>query len=181
MPDYSSVLIETKDLILKKAVFDDWKSLYRNITSRPEAARYMLWNVDSSEDESIAKMHRTLEYQKNEKYALTVYCKNAEKPEAIGWASMHEIEPGIYEDMGIAIGPDYVGRGYGKQILNALCDEAKKQGATEFHCGYREKNLASKGLQDACGFEFDYRSEEKTDPRTGEVYVVVNTKKALVE
>ena len=51
--------------------------------------------------------------------------------------------------------------------------------APEFHCSYREKNLASKRLQDACGFKFDYRSEEKTDPRTGEIYVVVNTKKDL--
>ena len=83
--------------------------------------------------------------------------------------------------MGIAIGPDFVGKGYGKQILNALCDEAKKQGAREFRCSYRENNIASKGLQDACEFVFDYRSEEKTDPRTGEVYVVVNTKKTLAE
>ena len=65
------------------------------------------------------------------------------------------------------------------EILNALCDEARNQGAKEFHCSYREKNLASRGLQDACGFKFDYRSEEKTDPRTGEIYVVVNTKKDL--
>ena len=92
---------------------------------------------------------------------------------------MREAEPGIYEDMGIAIGPDFVGKGYGKQILNALCAEAKKQGAKEFRCSYREKNLASKGLQDACGFEFAYKSEEKTDLRTGEVYAVVNTKRTL--
>ena len=86
---------------MKKAVFDDWEQLYRNITR-------------------------------------------------------------------IAIGPNFVGKGYGKQILNALCEEARKQGTKEFHYSYRERNLASKRLQDACGFKFDYKSEEKIDPRTGE-------------
>ncbi len=36
--------------------------------------------------------------------------------EAIGWASMREANPYVYENMGIAIGPDFVGKGYGKQI-----------------------------------------------------------------
>ena len=40
----------------------------------------------------------------------------------------------------------------------------------------RRRNYG-KRLQDACGFKFDYKSEEKTDPRTGEIYVVVNAKK----
>ena len=34
--DYSEVVIETSNLIMKKAVFGDWEQLYRNITSRPE-------------------------------------------------------------------------------------------------------------------------------------------------
>ena len=42
--DYSEVVIETSNLIMKKAVFGDWEQLYRNITSRPESAQYMLWN-----------------------------------------------------------------------------------------------------------------------------------------
>ena len=42
--DYSAVVTETSNLIMKKAVFGDWEQLYRNITSRPEPAKYMLWN-----------------------------------------------------------------------------------------------------------------------------------------
>ena len=42
--DYSEVVIETSNLIMKKAVFGDWEQLYRNISSRPESATYMLWN-----------------------------------------------------------------------------------------------------------------------------------------
>ena len=38
-PDYSDFAIKTKDLILKKASFDDWKDMYKNIGSREESAR----------------------------------------------------------------------------------------------------------------------------------------------
>lgn len=96
MPDYSEVVIETSNLIMKKAVFDDWEQLYRNITSRPESAKYMLWKIDDSEEESKDRMLRTLDFQSKEKYALTVYLKT---------------ESGLE-----AIGPDFVGKGYGKQI-----------------------------------------------------------------
>lgn len=175
--DYSKILIETTDLIMKKGEFNDWKPLYRNIWSRDESAKYMLWKVTKSEEEAKTRMTRTLDYQQKEKYALQVYLKDGMEP--IGFAVMREQEPMIYEEMGIAIGPEFVGKGYGKQILNALCMEAKAQGAKEFRASYREKNLASKGLLNACGFEFDYVSEEKIDPRNGENYFVVNVKKVL--
>ena len=97
--------------------------------------------------------------------------------EAIGWATMHEIEPRIYEEDGIAIGPAFVGKGFGKQILNALCDEASRCGAREFRSGHRMKNIASAKLLESCGFKYDYDSEEKTDPRTGEKYIIRNLKK----
>ena len=62
MPDYSEVVIETSNLIMKKAVFGDWEQLYRNITSRPESAKYMLWKIDDSEEESKDKKSMRLPY-----------------------------------------------------------------------------------------------------------------------
>ena len=44
---------------------------------------------------------------------------------AIGFAGMKEIEPGVFEDTGIAVGPDYVGKGYGTEILSAFIEEAR--------------------------------------------------------
>ena len=70
-------------------------------------------------------------------------------------------------------------KGYGRQILNALTDEAKRVGATRFLASNRVKNEASRGLQLACGFSFDHLSEEKTDQRTGEKYFVENHIKLL--
>ena len=54
---------ETKDLILRKAVFEDWESLYRQVWSQPETARYMAWDLTASEEEARARMERTLAFQ----------------------------------------------------------------------------------------------------------------------
>ena len=82
---------------------------------------------------------------------------------------MEEISPGVFEDCGIALGPEYVGRGYGKQILSALMALAKSLGGTEFVCSNRSQNDPSRRMQLACGLTYTH-SEERTDPRTGEPY-----------
>lgn len=175
--DYSHIRIETKDLLLKKAEFDDWEDLYKNLWCHEESARYMLWKVTTNEEDAKIRIKKTIDFEKKEKYAFIVYLK--ETNEAIGFAGMQEQEPGIYEETGIAIGPSFVGKGYGKQILNALIDEARALGAKEFEASNRVKNIASHNLQQSCGFEFDHYSEEKEDPRTGEKYVLAINKKKL--
>ncbi|WP_051656903.1 GNAT family N-acetyltransferase [Butyrivibrio sp. AE3004] len=121
------VRLETHNLVIKKAEYGDWEALYKNIWSKSESAKHMLWTVIKTEDEAKERMKKAIKYQEQEKYALIVYLK--ETMEAIGWTTMHEIEPGIFEEDGIAIGLAFVGKGYGKQILNALCDEASRCGA----------------------------------------------------
>jgi len=39
------MFLETDNLILKKAEFEDWKSMYRNVWSRSETAKHMAWRV----------------------------------------------------------------------------------------------------------------------------------------
>ena len=175
--DYADVKLETKDLILKKADFDDWKALYRNLWRHAESARYMLWTPVESEEEAKERMERTIVFQRIEKYAFLVYLRKTGEP--IGNAGMRDAGGGAYEETGIALGPDFVGKGYGTQILNALTEEAKRIGAARFLAGNRVKNEASRRLQLSCGFSFDHLSEEKTDPRTGEKYFVENNIKIL--
>ena len=55
--------METRDLILDKARFEDWEDMYRNVWSRPEPAQYMLWQVTASEEEAKARMERTIAWQ----------------------------------------------------------------------------------------------------------------------
>ena len=162
-------MIETKDLILRKAQFEDWKDLYRNATSREETARYMLWQVTRSEEEAMERMRRTIQFQ-SEHDAWTVFEKKS--GQAIGWAGMLPVSNGVYEDCGIAVGPEFVGKGYGKQILKALADYAfETLEASSFIASCRSQNEASRGMIRSCGFAFTH-TEDRIDPRNDTPYEV---------
>lgn len=170
-------MLETKDLIIKKGEQKDWKDMYYNIWRHAESAKHMLWNVTTSEEDAQVRMAKTIAFEETHPYCWLVYEKVS--GQAIGFAGMEEIEPGVYEDKGIALGPDFVGKGYGKQIVNAMVDYAKNElGAKKMVLSYRSQNIASKKLQESCGFVYSH-SEDREDPRTGESYVVEFTYKEL--
>ena len=104
--DYSDVKLETKDLILKKAEFEDWKTIYYNLWRHKESAKYMLWQPTETDEDAKDRMKRTIAFEEKpeNKYALFVYLKKT--GEAIGFAGMRELERGIYEETGIALGPE---------------------------------------------------------------------------
>lgn len=163
-------MIETPDLTLEKARLSDWADMYRNVWSRPESARYMLWSVTTSEEDARARMERTVAWQKEHDTYL-VYEKATGR--AIGFAGVERVEPGVYEEAGICLGPDYVGRGYGSQILQALIQYCKESfGAKEFRYSTRAENLASLALARSFGF-VPVGEELRTDERDGHSYWVL--------
>lgn len=83
--------------------------------------------MTTSENEAQKRMERTLRFQKYHKYSFFIYEKSSNN--AIGFVGMTELQPGIFEDTGLALGPDYTGRGYGTQVLTALLNEVKRCGA----------------------------------------------------
>lgn len=111
-------MLETKDLILKKADFTDWKSIYKNLWSHAESAKYMLWRPIHTKEEAQARMHKNITCMMHNELAWFVYEKRSN--EAIGFAGMEKIDCNVYKDTDIAIGPQYTRKGYGKQILQAL-------------------------------------------------------------
>lgn len=50
--DYFDVKLETKDLILKKAEFEDWKTIYYNLWRHKESAKYMLWQPTETDEDA---------------------------------------------------------------------------------------------------------------------------------
>ena len=88
--DYSDVKLETKDLILKKAEFEDWKTIYYNLWRHKESAKYMLWQPTETDEDAKDRMKRTIAFEEKpeNKYALFVYLKKT--GEAIGFAGMRE-------------------------------------------------------------------------------------------
>lgn len=170
-------MLETKDLIIKKGEQKDWRDMYHNLWKHSESARYMLWNVTTSEEEAQARMERTIAYEANHDYAWLVYEKQS--GQAIGFAGLEVEEGQVCKETGIAIGPAFTGKGYGKQILNALtCFARDELGAKKFIAGCRTSNLISHNLQMSCGFRYSH-SEKKEDPRNGEAYVLEYNYKEL--
>ncbi|MBR2049008.1 MAG: GNAT family N-acetyltransferase [Oscillospiraceae bacterium] len=168
---------ETKDLILRKAIQSDWMAMYRNIWRHPESAKYMLWDVTTSEADAISRMERTIRFQSEHPFHWTVVEKKS--GQAIGWAGLRQVDDVTCEETGIALGPDFTGKGYGTQLLNALTDFARDQlGAKRFLACCRSQNEASRRLQRACGFRFTHR-EAMTDPRNDEPYILEYYEKDL--
>lgn len=155
-----------RDIVLGKARLQDWEAMYRNVWSRPETAKYMLWQITTSEEEAMARMKRSIEYGKTHHVWLIYERKSGQ---AIGFAGMEEISPRVFHETGIALGPEYVGKEYGKQALQMLLERSSLLGGKEFYYSTRRNNSAGNGLALSCGF-VRQRSEKKTDPRNGESY-----------
>lgn len=144
-------MLETKDLILDKAKFSDWEKMYKNVWSRAEIAKYTVWRVSESEDDARERILKTIEFQKTHD-TYFVYERASGQP--IGFAGVEKSAPKIFEEAGICLGPDYFGRGYGKQILKCLIEYCKQNfGAEEFIYTAREDNTASHALAKSFGFK----------------------------
>lgn len=163
-------MIETNRLILDKAVFSDWKEMYYNVWSHPESAKYMLWRVTTNEEDAKTRIMKTIEFQKEHDTYL-VYEKEGRK--AIGFAGVEEMSPGVYSETGICLGPRYVRKGYGTEIVLGLMQYCRQElGAREFIYSAREKNEASNRLAASLGFQ-QISSESKIDDRDGHAYTML--------
>lgn len=157
--------METRDLILRKAVYEDWKSMYLNVWSRPETARYMVWRVTADEVGAKERIERTIAWQKTHD-AWLVCVKDS--GEAVGFGGVKRLGPDSWGETGIALGPEYVGSGYGRQVL-MMMKYCRSLGGREFFYSTRAANEASRALALCCGLVYGH-SEQRIDPRNGEVY-----------
>ena len=160
-------MIETESLILDKARFSDWIEMYRNVWSQPESARYMEWTITTSKEAAKIRIAKTIAFQKEHDTYL-VYEKTSGK--AIGFAGVEKIAPYIYQEAGICLGPNYVGKGFGRQILQGLIQYCREQfGAKEFIYSVRDENTASNRLAESFGFSL-VSSAAKIDSQDGHQY-----------
>ncbi len=150
-------MIETKDLILKQGSADDWQDLYRNLWSRGEVLRYMFTKPSPTEEHARKKTAAYAQMHREMKTESFVYDKAT--GQAIGIAGVKELKPGKWTITDIAISPDFHGKGYGKQIVNALLKLAFALGATEVAYDCFARNTASRQLALTCGFTYSHSGE----------------------
>ena len=159
-------MIETKDLILRQGSADDWRDLYRNLWSREEVFRYMFSKPSPDEDAARKKTAAYAEMHKEVKTEFFV-CEKA-SGQAIGISGIKELKPGYWTITDVAIGPGFHGKGYGKQIVNALLTLAfEEHGAIEVAYDCFAQNMISKRLALSCGFVYSH-SEEAELIKNGE-------------
>jgi len=160
--------LETKDLILGKAKQDDLQSIYNNYWCNPNSAKFMLWMPQKNLEEAQERLDKTIVFQQNH-LAFIIYEKNS--GEAIGQAAMIEIEDGVWEDGGVGMGEKFVGKGYGKQILNCFFDYLFGEiNAKKIICSCHPDNIPSKKLQQSCGMKFTH-NKEFTRKKDNETYM----------
>ena len=163
-------MIETKDLLLDKGKIDEWKAMYENVWKHEETARYTMWTAKQTEEEGYEITRDYLEFQKVNPTAYVVYEKTSKMP--IGYAGMKETGKGVFEDSGIAVGPSYTGKGYGKQILCALLHQAFEElDAQKFIYSCWAENVPSNKLAQSAGLRFSH-SEETIDRRSGKTFIM---------
>ncbi|MBR6505156.1 MAG: GNAT family N-acetyltransferase [Clostridia bacterium] len=107
----------TEHLILRKARETDLEKIWNNIWRDEKIAETMLWETTKTYEEAVDRLNRTIKYQ-TENFAYFVCLKSNDEP--IGFAGVKEIEQGIYEDGGICIARKHQGRGYAKEVVQAL-------------------------------------------------------------
>lgn len=147
--------LEGKNIILRKAKIEDTESMLKHIWSNEEVYKWMLFKPTFTYLDAIERCKRSIEFQKDH-YAYFVALKTTN--EAIGLCAMHEIENGIFEESGIAIGSSFQGKGYGKEIVSLLLQLAfDKLGAKEFRYSYFDNNIKSKALANHFGFSYSLK------------------------
>jgi RimJ/RimL family protein N-acetyltransferase len=105
--------------------------------------------------------------------------RKAQRRRAIGFAGVERIDAETCGETGIALGPAYVRRGYGRQIVTALCRYCRETyGARYFRYCAREKNAASRALAVSLGFA-QTGAEDRTDERDGLPYRIVVYQKEI--
>lgn len=159
-------MVTTKDLLLRQGSGDDWQALYQNLWSREEAFRYLFSR--SSSDEEAGKKRTEAYAQMHQEVETEFFVCERRTNRAIGIAGIKERKSGYWTITDIAIGPDFHGRGYGRQILEALLDLAfREYGAAEVAYECFTQNSASKKLALSCGFVYSH-SEEAELLKNGE-------------
>ena len=74
--------IETKNLLLRKARYDDLESIWNNVWKDETLASTMLWRVTDNINDAKGRLERTIKYQ-SKNYSYFICLK--EKDEPIGF------------------------------------------------------------------------------------------------
>ena len=86
-----------KNIILRKAKENDYKSMLKNVWGNEEVYKYMLYTPTLTIEEAIIRNEKSMEFQKNN---FAYYIALKETDIAIGLCAIREYDSGSYEERG---------------------------------------------------------------------------------
>jgi RimJ/RimL family protein N-acetyltransferase len=147
--DCKDQTLYTEHLVLRRGEKSDAQLLSRHLMQYRDSSLYMDW-APMNQLETEAWLAKQNEEEENRIFYV-IDEKKGNK--AIGFAGLKYDGCGIFEEDGIAVGPDYAGHGYGGEILDALLHLALTvHKGRQFLYGCTEDNLASAALARSRGF-----------------------------
>ena len=144
-------MIETSRLYLKKYQEKYAGKAHLNFFCQEETAKYTLWKPTKNVEEAKQKLDRWTKVANISIFWL-IHDKVSDEP--IGFVCANEISPKVYGSLGIAIGLDYIKKGYGSEVLETLINHIKGLGGEKIEYSHFEENVASKALALKHGFKF---------------------------
>lgn len=156
--DHMIKYVEHNHIALRKARIDDLESIYQNVWSSKQIAKFLFWKESGSIEEAKERLLRTINFQSHH-HGFVVVLKNTD--EVIGITGIYEYEPFKYMESGLCLGEKYQGYGYGKEMLEMLLYLAFEVfKASTFIYACITENLKSKHLCLKYGFEYHESKEE---------------------
>lgn len=148
---------ETQNLILQKPSEEYFYDIWNNIWKDENVAKYMLWKPIFDENEAKERLKKNMNINEG-RFLWYIILK--ETNECIGFAGMMKEENNTYEDCGLAIAEKYQGKGYGKEVLNAILDIAfNYMNGEKFIYSAFHENIISQNLAKKVGFKYSYTKE----------------------
>lgn len=143
----------TKDLSFVEYDETLAEECHQNFLCEKETAKYTLWKPTATAVEANEKLGRWKAGVDG--CGLFLLVKENKSRKIIGFLCAYETEKGVFDHLGIAIGKNFVGKGYGCQTLRALIDFVKEKNGKEIRYSHFKENVASENLAKKCGFKFE--------------------------
>ena len=166
MIDLGTKRLETKRLVLRKAVLDDYKKAFINWTSDPKVSRYVTW--DTHQNDEVTKeyfKYVVSRYDEPNCYNWIVCIKEIDEP--IGQIDVVNIVDNSNAVIGYCFSSLYWNQGFAteafKEVIKYLFDEVKFNKISAYHlidnpasgkvmikCGLKcidQKKIITKGIE----------------------------------
>ncbi|MBQ2864512.1 MAG: GNAT family N-acetyltransferase [Clostridia bacterium] len=151
-------LLETQNLILKKASIMFAESAHKNIFVFEECAKHMLWRVSKTLEETTSKIDKWCDLFKDG-LAYFIFEKDGNPLNVCGFIFALKTNNEI-SDIGLCFGKDYFGKGYGKQVMQLLITQLQNKGITRIEYSCFSNNIGSNKLAKSLGFRY-YKTQDR--------------------